>query len=88
MSTPSKVTPEQIRNFTQQAGIELKGASHEKLLLACQYLNTFLALDKKTKEEAVRASHEADQIFYANPTEKNRTAMLEANAYMRNALFA
>jgi hypothetical protein len=37
--------------------------------------------------DAVRASKVADQQFYANPTEQNRAAMIEANAQMRKAVF-
>jgi hypothetical protein len=99
MPVPSKITTQQIRNFLNLNGIELKpskkapysnmGLTFEKRLIrAAQDFNTFLIVDAKKKEEAVRFSHKADHTFFANPTEENRLAMLQANAYMRNALFA
>ena len=99
MSVPSKITTQQIRNFLNLNGIELKPSKkapysnkaltfEQRLIRAAHDLNTFLIVDAKKKEEAVRFSHEADQTFFANPTKENRLAMLEANAYMRNALYA
>jgi hypothetical protein len=99
MNAPSKVTTQQILNFLNHNGIELKpsrkapyindGRTFEQRLLdAAKGFNTFLTYDSQEKEETVRLSHEADKAFYANPTGETREAMLEASATMRRALFA
>ena len=89
------ITAQQLVNFLQQAGLEITAPKPNhgldkqfRLELAASYLNTFLLWDGEKKEEAVRASQEADKAFFANPNEETRAAMLKANAVMLNAVYA